>query len=197
MVKLIISDDVGTSTVVPLVRDEVTIGRKDGNTIRLTERNVSRNHARLHRANGAFKIADLDSYNGITINGERVNGESDVNPGDEIKIGDYTLLVELEATVSVEVDDDEPTRVAPTPKPDSPARLVVLGEPNAGAEYSLTDNQTRLGRSDELEIPINHRSVSREHAAGIYRCGGTGQWQARIRHFTRWLTNRLSRRSRQ
>ena len=40
MNKLIIADDEGKTTVVPLVRDEITIGRKEGNTIRLTERNA-------------------------------------------------------------------------------------------------------------------------------------------------------------
>ena len=39
--KLIIEDDEGRKTVVPFARDEITIGRQEGNTIRLTERNVS------------------------------------------------------------------------------------------------------------------------------------------------------------
>ena len=47
MFKLTIEDDEGKTTVVPLARDEITIGRLEGNTIRLTERNVSRRHARL------------------------------------------------------------------------------------------------------------------------------------------------------
>ena len=52
MWKLAIEDDEGKQTVVPLTRDEYTIGRKDGTTIRLTERNVSREHARLYKKNG-------------------------------------------------------------------------------------------------------------------------------------------------
>ena len=47
MYKLVISDDEGKTIIVPLVRDLITVGRQDGNTIRLTERNVSRQHARL------------------------------------------------------------------------------------------------------------------------------------------------------
>ena len=47
MFKLVICDDEGKTTIVPLIRDEVTIGRREGNTIRLTDRNVSRNHALL------------------------------------------------------------------------------------------------------------------------------------------------------
>ena len=42
MLKLVISDNEGTTTVVLLVRDEISIGRKDGNTIRLTESATSR-----------------------------------------------------------------------------------------------------------------------------------------------------------
>jgi len=45
--KLIIEDDEGHTTVVPLVKEEITIGRKEGNTIRLTERNVSYQVERL------------------------------------------------------------------------------------------------------------------------------------------------------
>ncbi|MBW2548259.1 MAG: FHA domain-containing protein, partial [Deltaproteobacteria bacterium] len=70
MYKLVISDDEGHATVVPLLRDEITIGRQEGNTIRLTERNVSRNHARLLRRNGSYVVEDLGSYNGVTVNGE-------------------------------------------------------------------------------------------------------------------------------
>ena len=58
MFKLVIQDDEGKTTVVPLIRDELTIGRKEGNTIRLTERNVSRRHARLVRQNGSIAIQD-------------------------------------------------------------------------------------------------------------------------------------------
>src|SRR3954462_8535691 len=97
MVRLVISDNEGSTTVVPLLRDEITIGRKEGNTIRLTERNISRSHAHLVRSNGVYKLRDLDSYNGVLINGQRVKGESDVSTGDQIQIGDYTILVEEES----------------------------------------------------------------------------------------------------
>ena len=61
MIKLVISDNEGSTTTVPLVRDEISIGRKDGNTIRLTERNISREHCRLERVNGSYRLRDLGS----------------------------------------------------------------------------------------------------------------------------------------
>src|SRR4051812_26714291 len=96
MYKLIIEDDEGKTTVVPLIRDEITIGRKEGNTIRLTERNVSRRHAKLLKQNGTVFIEDLTSYNGIKVNGDRIAGRAPVNEGDRIQIGDYQLALKLD-----------------------------------------------------------------------------------------------------
>jgi pSer/pThr/pTyr-binding forkhead associated (FHA) protein len=95
MFKLVIQDDEGKTTVVPLVRDEITIGRKEGNTIRLTERNVSRKHARISRANGAVAIEDLGSYNGVRVNGTRISQRTVLAVSDRVQIGDY--LIELKA----------------------------------------------------------------------------------------------------
>ena len=97
MLKLIIEDDEGRTTVVPLVRDELTIGRKEGNTIRLTERNVSRKHARLFRQNGAFAVEDFASYTGVRLNGVRIVGTHAVKDGDQVQIGDYKLSLRSEA----------------------------------------------------------------------------------------------------
>ncbi|HYZ89971.1 MAG TPA: FHA domain-containing protein, partial [Myxococcales bacterium] len=92
--KLIIEDDEGRKTVVALGQEEITIGRDDGNTVKLPERNVSRRHARLKRGNGALLIEDLGSYNGVRINGERIAEPTPVKEGDLIEIGDYDLAVE-------------------------------------------------------------------------------------------------------
>lgn len=94
--KLIIEDDEGKTTVVPLNRDDVTIGRMEGNTIRLMERNVSRRHARLSRTNGAVYIDDLNSFNGVKINGERIDRRIEVKEGDLVEIGDYHLALQTE-----------------------------------------------------------------------------------------------------
>jgi ABC transport system ATP-binding/permease protein len=166
MVRLVISDNEGSTTVVPLLRDEVTIGRKEGNTIRLTERNISRRHVQLVRVAGIYKLRDLDSYNGVLVNGRRVEGESDLNNGDQIQLGDYTIVVEEEAAATARsaAPPPEPS-VLSSRRPAVPARLVMLTQPASGAEFVLpTDRSARLGRSDEVDCPINHRSVSREHA---------------------------------
>jgi ABC transport system ATP-binding/permease protein len=96
--KLIIEDEEGRKTVVPFVREEISIGRQEGNTIRLTERNVSRKHARLMRQNGSVLVEDLGSFNGVKVNGDRIEGRLPIQEGDLIEIGDYDLAIENEAT---------------------------------------------------------------------------------------------------
>src|SRR5689334_25005549 len=97
MITLVISDNEGTTTRVPLVLDEVSIGRKEGNTIRLTERNISREHCRIAKVEADFLVRDLNSYNGVIVNGQRIERELRIKPGDEIRIGDYTVALETEA----------------------------------------------------------------------------------------------------
>ncbi len=188
MYKLVIADDEGKTTVVPLVRDEITIGRKEGNTIRLTDRNVSRRHAKLRKVaqNGSgegYLVEDLKSYNGVKVNGRRVGGEIVLKAGDQITIGDYQLAIQLEdganlavtipeATIphgtgqepstepTVAISNPPPRMVAPQP----PARIVMTSQPAPGAEFALARPVTRIGRAEELDVWINHRSISREHA---------------------------------
>src|SRR5256712_9393298 len=92
--KLIIEDDEGRKTVVPVVRDEITIGRNDANIVRLSEKDVSRHHGRLLRESGNYYIEDLNSFTGIRVNGEKVIGKRLVHDGDLIQISEYDLILQ-------------------------------------------------------------------------------------------------------
>src|SRR5690606_10147072 len=123
MYKLVISDDEGKTIIVPLVRDLITVGRQDGNTIRLTERNVSRQHARLVRTDSGYRIEDLESYNGVVVNGQRIQKACDLKDGDRIGIGDYVLALKVEADAAAASPPVAPRSSAP-PVTAPPARLV-------------------------------------------------------------------------
>ncbi len=248
MLKLSIEDDEGKTTVVPLTRDEVTIGRQEGNTIRLTERNVSRRHARLSRQNGALYIEDLASFTGVRVNGTKIASPTPLREGDEVEIGDYRIALRgdhppltdrptmptmpvvngpigtvggavaiptrasvaamaaqpagqaqaaapaltagarprtktsppqpivampLEAAPAVEPVEAQPTIPLRTlTDQDSgrtealgpAARLVVLTTDLAGLEVALEKPSLVIGRTDENDLVLNHRSISRHHA---------------------------------
>ena len=177
MFKLVIEDDEGKRTVVPLTRGEYSIGRKKGNTIRLTERNVSRDHVRLLKKNGAskehFVLEDLKSYNGVFVNGLRVAEETELSHGDLVQVGDYRILYQDEA------EQEKPA--VPTDAPDAkttvpigqmargstlmerPDRFVMLVGPTPGVEYPLDKERMTIGRAEDASISVNHNSVSRLH----------------------------------
>src|SRR5438094_228265 len=92
--KLIIEDDEGRRTVVPLLRDELIIGRAEGSFVRLTDKDVSRRHARLVRRNGRFYLEDLNSFTGVRVNGNRVHVTCEVRQGDLIEISQYDLKLD-------------------------------------------------------------------------------------------------------
>lgn len=176
--KLTIEDDEGHQTVVPLVRDNYTVGRREGHPIRLTERNVSRDHARLRKDDdGAYLLEDLGSYNGVFVNGHRLVEPKKLLPGDLVILGDYRIEAH---------SDDAPARLAPSappkpsappvargsdrpapptsaPTPSTPDRLVLLGTSDAGREYALESKSLIIGRGDEVDFRVNHNSVSRQH----------------------------------
>lgn len=121
--KLIIEDDEGKTTVVPVSRGEISIGRMEGNTIRLMERNVSRKHARLLRENGAVFIEDLNSFNGVKINGERIDKRLEVKEGDLVEIGDYHLALQ-----AVEIEEEANNRADTVIQPPrAPEPVTALG----------------------------------------------------------------------
>ncbi|MDP9152479.1 MAG: FHA domain-containing protein [Myxococcota bacterium] len=174
MWKLVIEDDEGKRTVVPLTRDQYSIGRKDGNTIRLTERNVSREHARLRaRPSGlaadksAFALEDLTSYNGVFVNGLRMTQAQDLAHGDLVQIGDYRIVLHDETLIDDPViataSDPHVSPAGGSGLLDRPNRLVMLAGPTPGAEFPLDRERLTMGRAEEAGISINHNSVSRLH----------------------------------
>lgn len=79
-------------SVIPINR-EVTIGRKEDNTVVLHEEYVSGHHARVYLKNNNYILEDLKSTNGTTINGEKVYEKVYISPGDKIEIGTIVFKV--------------------------------------------------------------------------------------------------------
>jgi len=156
--KLIIEDDEGRKTVVPVLRDEITIGRNEQNLVRLAEKNVSRRHGRLLREEGHYYIEDLNSFTGIRVNGEKVEGKRLVHEGDLIQISEYDLILmpspeERPAPAAVEV--------AAEPSVTPPAQEAAAGmqtEANAEAQARRMAETATIRLSDlkgqSAEVPV-------------------------------------------
>ena len=75
----------------------VVLGRSRECDIQIEDANVSRRHAELRQEGTAYWIVDLDSTNGIEVNGHRVK-RAKLEPGDSFTIGetDVTFSTERE-----------------------------------------------------------------------------------------------------
>jgi hypothetical protein len=69
----------------------VTIGREEGNSLRLNDERVSRFHAKVQCDGGDIILTDLDSTNGTRVNGMPVQIRR-LKPGDQIIVGRTVLL---------------------------------------------------------------------------------------------------------
>jgi pSer/pThr/pTyr-binding forkhead associated (FHA) protein len=182
MWKLVIEDDEGKRTVVPLTRDDYTIGRKEGNTIRLTERNVSRAHAKIRKlTNGAapaerserghYLLEDQESYNGVYVNGIRVAQTQELGHGDLVQIGDYRIVLQDDSVIEAPPISEPDPKITTLPTGggrasllmERPNRFVMLAGPTPGAEYPLDGERLTVGRAEDASISVNHNSVSRLH----------------------------------
>ncbi len=83
------------------VKVEATLGRSPSCEIPLEDSKVSRRHAKIVVKDGQARITDLGSRNGTIVNGEKIEGEAILLPGDRITVGDSTMLYEPPAKASL------------------------------------------------------------------------------------------------
>ena len=69
----------------------VTIGREEGNLLRLNDERVSRFHAKVQHEDGDVILTDLESTNGTRVNGSPIQIRR-LRAGDQINIGRSMLL---------------------------------------------------------------------------------------------------------
>lgn len=122
--QLVIEDEAGTRTVVPLGAAPLEVGRAPAAGWRLPDRNVSRRHARFLVSGGAAFVEDLGSANGTRVNGERISGRVRLREGDLVRIGDYDLAVREEGLAAAAGPPPLPGRAA-RPAATSPALAAV------------------------------------------------------------------------
>ena len=70
------------------------VGRSRECDVVLSDPNVSRRHAELRPDGGGWTIADLGSTNGVRVNGEAIDRQQPLTPGDRIELGSTEVVFE-------------------------------------------------------------------------------------------------------
>src|SRR5918998_3489709 len=86
-----------------VVRDMTVIGRREDCDLRIPLGEVSRKHCRMVRDGDTLRLEDLGSSNGTYLNGQRVERDAVLSPGDSIQVGPVVFVLQLDG---VPADDE-------------------------------------------------------------------------------------------
>jgi len=111
MAKLLVHESAGIREF-EIIDNEVHMGRELDNTLRLPDPSISRHHCVIRKVGGGFEIQDLQSSNGVLVNGNRVQA-SPLRDGDRITLGQVQLTFqdprpEVAATVAISAMEAPP-----------------------------------------------------------------------------------------
>ncbi len=87
----------------PITSDTATLGRAVECEVVITNKRVSREHARLRKEGRRWLLEDLGSSNGTFLNDERILAPAELRDNDKISIGDVTFLFHDPDTTTVDV----------------------------------------------------------------------------------------------
>ncbi len=179
--KLSIAWPSGEQQTYILKQDAVRIGRGEGNDIIPPGEynSISRKHMEIRREGAQYRVVDLDSRNGVWLNGTLVNKSSLLKDGDSIQIGlgklEQLIQVTFHLGVEVLVGEKEPSSQDDVPIPvredqspptaDDPHLKIHWPNGQTGI-YQISKDVVLLGRSAECDIviPSRLRFVSSKHA---------------------------------
>ena len=128
--ELIVSRD-GTVLRRATVRGRFLIGRSHFNDLSLDSSYLSRHHLAIVRGETGYYLSDLNSVNGVSLNGQRVQS-APVGDGDVIAVGPYRIKVSLGETIGGhrvagrETAELAETAVMPAPAKPEPTHLKVI-----------------------------------------------------------------------
>ena len=135
-----------------------TIGRDEGNDWVLADPDslVSRVHARIEHRDRAFYIVDL-STNGVFVNGASEplghHDEHRIDHGDQLRLGDYLILAELQAKPTEPAASPLSAPTSPDPSPIASAPEGNFPPPPA---QTADGGPTERGVGRELSVKVDY-----------------------------------------
>ncbi len=90
-------------------KQELTIGRADTSDIKIDGLQISNRHARIINSNSGVIIEDLNSTNGVYVNGNRISRQA-ITPNDAVQIGSFLIKIDNAGNIGI-FDTRSKTRI--------------------------------------------------------------------------------------
>jgi pSer/pThr/pTyr-binding forkhead associated (FHA) protein len=145
----------------------ITIGREEGNLLRLNDERVSRFHAKIQFDNGDVILTDLDSTNGTRINGNPVQIRR-LRPGDRVGVGRSILIFgsneEIAARIAAEKASEQAT-VMPVPTHALPSDITCPA--NIDFDLNVEEEADRFWPASDRQLPELPQKLAPAQAARL------------------------------
>jgi pSer/pThr/pTyr-binding forkhead associated (FHA) protein len=152
-VNLVLFKKDGTQKNFTLPDNTTVIGRRHDCDLCIPLKTVSRRHCQLNQNNETLKIRDLGSSGGTFLNGKKIE-ETTVKPGDYIKIGPLTFLLQIngEPEKIVPPKPAKPKQAKSKPAPPKIPKGKALAEELSGSfpELEIDDSDSFLAELEDL-----------------------------------------------
>jgi len=96
-----------------LHKDVTVLGRREDCDLRIPIADVSRKHCRIVVSGPMASVEDMGSSNGTFVNGRKIHGEMELEPGDSLQIGPIVFVVQMDG--DPEIDQMRPTIITQEP----------------------------------------------------------------------------------
>lgn len=120
-----------------LSKDTIILGRDDECDIVLAERQVSRQHIRIHWEGNRYYVTDLESKNGTWVNGQRLEGTRELNDGDEIHVALAVRLQFVGSGATAPLPFEPPESLSGKLRLEPESRRVFIGDVELDPPLSL------------------------------------------------------------
>ncbi|MBD3672175.1 MAG: PAS domain S-box protein [Planctomycetaceae bacterium] len=150
MGRLSVMTGLKSGTEIPLINQEMIIGRQAGCEIVLPDHTVSRHHARILTKDDGYYLEDMGSRNGTYLNGRRITRPTRLKSEDQIQLYDITLTY---------LDDDA--------YPESERSIRSLITPHPWSSGELDEEPQRLNQTEtvaEMDVAYDEEEQSHDNA---------------------------------
>jgi pSer/pThr/pTyr-binding forkhead associated (FHA) protein len=152
-VNLVLFKKDGSQKTFTLPDNTTVIGRRHDCDLCIPLKTVSRKHCELNLNNETVNIRDLDSSGGTFVNGSKIK-ETMVKPGDYIRIGPLTFLLQINGQPEkiVPPKPAKPKQVKPKPAPPKIPKGKALAEELSGSfpELDADGSDSFLAELEDL-----------------------------------------------
>ncbi len=156
--------------------DLIRIGRSRENEVVLENLSVSRHHGQIRFHDGRFTLTDLNSANGIRVNGVRV-AKIEIVDDDVITIGKHKIIFRGDPAESPTIIDDPAATRPPYKRKVAPAEakseawVTVDSGRLKGREFRISKFETSFGKAPSNDVVLTDDWLLGKKQAIILRKG--------------------------